>query len=149
MTLNTEPGSKGMTLEADGRLTVAGHAGRTVWRLEYLDPKAQVTVLVGSYQGKKLNSPNDDPPYGLPQSDSDPKKELQGNGIYRIPNARRQKPGAPPARDKLQLVIKDLERPNGIAFSPDEKFVYIAECHESVLRRAENSFCTNRPNAAA
>ena len=50
---------------------------------------------------------------------------------------RRQKPGAPPARDKLQLVIKDRERPNGIAFSPDEKFVYIAECHESVLRRAE------------
>src|SRR5216684_709884 len=73
-----EPGSNGMTLDADGRVSVAGHAGRTVWRMESVDPKAQITVLADSYQGKKLNSPNDlvytsdgslyftDPPYGLP-----------------------------------------------------------------------------------
>src|SRR4029077_974936 len=80
-----EPGSNGMTLDADGRVSVAGHAGRTVWRFESVDPHAQITILADSYQGKKLNSPNDlvyksdgslyftDPPYGLPtQSDTDP-----------------------------------------------------------------------------
>lgn len=135
-----EPGSNGMTLDADGRVTVAGHAGRTVWRMESVDPKAQITILADSYQGKKLNSPNDlvyksdgalyftDPPYGLQtQGDDDPQKELKVNGVYRLPGARQHKPGAPPERDKLQLVIKGLPRPNGIAFSPDEKFLYIAD----------------------
>src|SRR5215471_6820311 len=135
-----EPGSNGMTLDRDGRVSVAGHARRNVWRLEKLDPSATITVLADSYQGKKLNSPNDlvyrsdgslyftDPPYGLPtQGDNDPLKELKVNGVYRIPNARQQKPGAPPAREGLELVIKDLPRPNGIVFSPDEKFLYIAD----------------------
>jgi gluconolactonase len=136
----TESGSNGMTLDADGRVSVAGHAGRTVWRLESVDPKAQITVLADCYQGKKLNSPNDlvyksdgslyftDPPYGLPtQRDDDPQKELHVNGVYRIPQACQHKPGAPPQRDELQLLIKDLARPNGLAFSPDEKFLYVAE----------------------
>ena len=143
-----EPGSNGMTLDAKGRVTVAGHAGRTVWRLESVDPQAQVTVLADSYQGKKLNSPNDlvyksdgslyftDPPYGLAtQSDDDPAKELQVNGVYRIPGARQQKPGTPPERDKLQLVIKDLPRPNGLAFSPDEKFLYVADSGKKLWMR--------------
>ena len=133
-----EPGSNGMTLDTKGRLTVAGHAGRNVWRLETLDPKGQLTVLADSYQGKKLNSPNDlvyksdgslyftDPPYGLPtQGDGDPIKELAFSGVYRVPNALNQKAGSPPARDQLQLVAKDLPRPNGIAFSPDEKYLYV------------------------
>jgi gluconolactonase len=134
-----EPGSNGMTLDAKGRLTVAGHAHRDVWRLESLDPKAQVTVLADSFEGKKLNSPNDlvyrrsdgslyftDPPYGLPtQGDSDPIKELQVNGVYRLAKAFDQKPGAAPARDQLQLLIKDLPRPNGIVFSPDERYLYV------------------------
>lgn len=143
-----EPGSNGMTLDTKGRLTVAGHAGRTVWRLESLNPQAQITVLADSYKGKKLSSPNDlvyksdgslyftDPPYGLEtHDDTDPKKELQVNGVYRIPAARQQKPGAPPDRDKLQLIIGDLARPNGIAFSPDEKFLYIAESGKKVWLR--------------
>ncbi len=143
-----EPGSNGMTLDSTGRLTVAGHARRNVWRLESLDPHAQITVLADSYRGKKLNSPNDlvyksdgslyftDPPYGLEtQSDDDPKKELQVNGVYRIPQARQQKPGSEPDREKLRLVIKDLARPNGIAFSPDEKFLYIAESGRKVWMR--------------
>ncbi len=143
-----EPGSNGMTLDSTGRVTVAGHARRNVWRLESLDPHAQITVLADSYQGKKLNSPNDlvyksdgslyftDPPYGLEsQSDDDPKKELQVNGVYRIPGARQQRPGSTPAREKLQLVIKDLAKPNGIAFSPDEKVLYIAESGKKVWMR--------------
>ncbi len=135
-----EPGSNGMTLDSKGRVTVAGHGARSVYRLETLDSKGRITVLADSYQGKKLNSPNDlvyksdgslyftDPPYGLEmQNDTDPKKELPFNGVYRIPNARVQKAGSEPERDKLQLVIKDLTRPNGITFSPDEKSLYVVE----------------------
>jgi len=133
-----EPGSNGMTLDSHGRLTVAGHAQRDVWRLEKIDPKAQVTILADSYQGKSLNSPNDlvyksdgslyftDPPYGLrTQKDDDPAKQLQVSGVYLLPAATAQKPGAPPDRGQLQLLVKDLPRPNGIAFSPDEKYLYV------------------------
>jgi gluconolactonase len=143
-----ESGSNGMTLDADGRVAVAGHARRNVWRLESVDPQAQITVLADSYQGKKLNSPNDlvyksdgslyftDPPYGLPtQGDSDPLKEQTVNGVYRIPGARQHKAGAPPENDKLQLIIKDIKRPNGIAFSPDEKYLYIAESGDKLWLR--------------
>jgi len=133
-----EPGSNGMTLDVRGRLTVAGHAQRDVYRFESLDPKGPFTILADSYQGKKLNSPNDlvyksdgslyftDPPYGLrTQHDDDPEKQLKVNGVYRIPHALDQKPGSAPARGELQLLISDLTRPNGIAFSPDEKYLYV------------------------
>jgi gluconolactonase len=133
-----EPGSNGMTLDSKGRLTVAGHARRNVWRLETIDGHGQITVLADSYEGKKLNSPNDltyksdgslyftDPPYGLrTQNEHDPHKELAFSGVYRIPGATAQQPGAAPEHSRLQLLIKDLPRPNGIAFSPDEKFLYV------------------------
>jgi gluconolactonase len=133
-----ESGSNGMTVDARGRLTVAGHAQRDVYRLESLAPGAQQTILADSYQGKRLNSPNDvvyrsdgslyftDPPYGLrTQLDTDPDKQLDVNGVYRIPHALDQKPGSQPQRAKLQLLVKDLTRPNGIAFSPDEKYLYV------------------------
>jgi gluconolactonase len=110
----------------------------TVWRLESLDPTAQITILADTFEGKRLSSPNDlvyksdgslyftDPPYGLPtQGDGDPAKELTVNGVYRLDGARDQKPGAPPEHAKLRLLIKDLPRPNGIAFSPDEKILYV------------------------
>ena len=112
-----EPGSNGMTLDRRGRLTVAGHAQRDVWRLEQLNPKAQVTILADSYQGKRLNSPNDlayksdgslyftDPPYGLPKQDSDPTKQMQINGGLSHSGGNRSeagnsaRPGAPAAPD--------------------------------------------------
>ena len=133
-----EPGSNGMALDPTGRLTVAGHAQRDVWRLETMQGNAPHTLLADRYQGNRLNSPNDlvyrsdgslyftDPPYGLrTQQDSDPAKELKFNGVYRIPHASSQKPGAGPAREQLQLLIKDLAHPNGLAFSPDERFLYV------------------------
>jgi gluconolactonase len=137
-----EPGSNGITLDRTGRLTVAGHAARNIWRLESpgnsLDPHAVKTILADSYQGQPLNSPNDlvyrsdgsiyftDPPYGLrTQGDSDPEKRLSFNGVYRIPAAATRAPGSAPDRAALQLLIRDLTRPNGICFSPDERFLYV------------------------
>jgi gluconolactonase len=133
-----EPGSNGMTLDKEGRLTVAGHARRDVYRLESLEPGAKLTVLADRYHGKRLNSPNDlvyksdgslyftDPPYGLPtQGDKDKLKELSFNEVFRLAGATSIPAGARPANSKLQLVIKNISRPNGIAFSPDEKYLYI------------------------
>jgi gluconolactonase len=133
-----ESGSNGMTLDVRGRLTIAGHAQRDVYRLETLSRDGSITILADSYKGKKLNSPNDlvyrsdgslyftDPPYGLrTQKDDDPEKELKANGVYRIPRALEQKPGSQPTRSELQLLVSDLPRPNGITFSPDEKYLYV------------------------
>ena len=85
-----------------------------------------VSTVVDRFEGKRLNSPNDlvfhangslyftDPPYGLPRQDEDPTKELAFNGVYRL------------AEGRLQLIIDDLLRPNGLAFSPDYKVLYVA-----------------------
>jgi gluconolactonase len=124
-----ESGTNGMTLDAQGRLTVAGHAQRDVLRFESFDPTQAPTVLVDSYQGKRLNSPNDlvfakngdmyftDPPYGLPGNVLDPKnphKELDFQGVYRLT-----------PKGELTLLTKEMTKPNGIALSPDEKTLYV------------------------
>lgn len=118
-----EPGSNGLTLDRQKRLIICEHGNRRVTRLT---PDGTVAVLADRYEGKRLNSPNDavcrsdgalyftDPPYGLAKQDADPAKELAFNGVYRL------------AGGKLQLVYKDLTRPNGLAFSPDEKHLYVA-----------------------
>jgi gluconolactonase len=95
-----------MTLDARGRLTVAGHAQRDVYRFESLDPKGTITILADTYQGKQLNSPNDlvyksdgslyftDPPYGLrTQGTATLKSSSDVNGVYRIPHALDAKAG--------------------------------------------------------
>lgn len=133
-----EPGTNGMTLDAQGRLTVAGHAQRDVLRFESLDPTHGPTMLAYVYQGKRFNSPNDlvyssdgslyftDPPYGLPtQHDDDPQKQLKANGVYRLPHALDQKAGSMPDKGAVQQLVTDLTRPNGIAFSPGEKYLYV------------------------
>jgi len=116
-------GSNGLTIDKQGRLIICEHGNRRVTRLE---PDGSLTVLADHYQGKRLNSPNDvivksdgtiyfsDPPYGLLKQDDDPAKELKINGLYRISGS------------KLELVVSDLSRPNGLAFSPDEKILYVA-----------------------
>jgi gluconolactonase len=133
-----EPGSNGMTLDQRGRLTVAGHAQRDVWRMETMNPHGTITILADHFQGKRLNSPNDvvyksdgalyftDPPYGFrTQSDSDKDKELAFNGVYRLPGAASAAPGSAPQNAKLIRLAVDLPRPNGIAFSPDEHVLYV------------------------
>jgi gluconolactonase len=126
-----EPGTNGLTVDADGRLVMCQHGERRVARLEK-DGKT-VKVLVEKYEGKRFNSPNDlcyhsngdlyftDPPYGLMKKDTKPGgeefpgRELDFCGVYRL-----GKDG------KLTLLTKELTKPNGIAFSPDEKTLYIA-----------------------
>lgn len=119
-----EPGSNGLILDAQGRLISMEHGDRRVSRM---DPDGGKRTLVDNYLGKRLNSPNDgvmhssgalyftDPPYGLPKQADDPRRELDFCGVYRL------------ALDgRLTLLTKEMTRPNGIAFSPDEKTLYVA-----------------------
>src|SRR5437667_7988481 len=118
----SQPGSNGLTLDSQGRLTINEHGNRRVTRLE---KNGQLTVLADHFQGKRLNSPNDlvyrsdgalyftDPPFGLPRFFEDPRKELPYSGVFWLING------------ELKLVSKDLTGPNGLAFSPDEKYLYV------------------------
>jgi gluconolactonase len=122
-----QPGSNGLTLDPEGRLTICQHGNRRVVRIE---ADGKETVLADRYQGKRLNSPNDlvyrsdgtlyftDPPFGLPRVYDDPGKELPYSGVFCL------------ARGALRLVSADLEGPNGLAFSPDEKHLYVANWDE-------------------
>jgi gluconolactonase len=123
-----QPGSNGLTLDRQGRLTIDQHGNRRVIRLE---KDGRETVLIDRYRGKRLNSPNDlvyrsdgtlyitDPPFGLPKFFDDPRKELAFSGVYAIT-----------PKGKVFLATKELTGPNGIAFSRDEKFLYVGDWDE-------------------
>ncbi len=117
-----QPGSNGLTIDRDGNLAIDQHGNRRIIRVE---KNGSMSVIADRYQGKRLNSPNDlvyksdgslyftDPPFGLPKFYEDPRKELDFSGVFRV-------------KDKnLQLLSKELLGPNGIAFSPDEKVLYV------------------------
>ena len=122
-----QPGSNGLTLDPQGRLTINQHGLRRVIRVEQ---DGSETVLADRYEGKRLNSPNDlvyrsdgtlyftDPPFGLPKFFDDPRKELPFSGVYSI------------YKGKLQLISRDFTGPNGIALSPDEKYLYVGDWDE-------------------
>lgn len=122
-----QPGSNGLTLDAEGRLTLCQHGNRRVLRIE---KNGLTTPLADRHEGKRLNSPNDlvyrsdgslfftDPPFGLPQLGQDPRRELSYAGVYSIRNG------------KLQLLTTEFNGPNGLAFAPDEKFLYIGNWDE-------------------
>jgi gluconolactonase len=113
--------SNGLTLDRQGRLIACEHGNRRVSRMT---ADGTVDALVDRYQGNRLNSPNDvvvksdgtvyftDPPYGIEPEE----REQPCNGVYRILNG-----GA------LELMVDDFDRPNGLAFSPDESILYIAD----------------------
>ena len=119
-----EPGSNGLALDAHGQLVLCEHGDR---RVSVLTKGGGKRTLADRWNGKRLNSPNDlairsngdifftDPIYGLPQRESDPLREIDFCGVYRL-----QKDGT------VTLQSQELSRPNGIAFSPDEKTLYVA-----------------------
>ncbi len=122
-----EPGCNGLTLDAEGRLISCEHGDRRISRLEREGGKK---TLVDNYLGKRLNSPNDlvyksngdlyftDPPYGLPKNWDDPGRELDFCGVYRLS-----------VDGKLTLLTREMTRPNGLAFSPDEETLYVAQSY--------------------
>ena len=126
-----QPGSNGLAFSPDGRLTICQHGNRRVIRV---NPHGDTTVLAQRYQGRRLNSPNDlvyasdgtlyftDPPFGLPDESE---RELPFSGVYRV-------------RDGEPALISDaLQGPNGIALSPDERWLYVGDWdpeHKAVMR---------------
>jgi gluconolactonase len=120
-------GPNGMTADQDGAVLLCQHGYRRIVRI---GKDMQIATVVEKFEGKRLNSPNDvvfrsdgafyftDPPYGLPKGDADPAKELKFNGVFRYKDG------------KLKAVVTDLTSPNGIAFSPDQNILYIANSDE-------------------
>ena len=119
-----EPGSNGLMTDAQGRLVVCDHGNRRIYRVEKDGSKL---TLADRFAGKRFNSPNDlvinrdgdiyftDPPYGLRDKS---KRELDFCGVYRLSS-----------EGEITLLTKELERPNGIALSPDGKTLYVAQSH--------------------
>jgi len=128
-----EPGSNGLALDLDGKLLLCQHGLRQVGKLKssLQNPKPEYETLAFEWEGKKMNSPNDlavhsdgsifftDPPYGLDEWDE---KGLDFQGVYRLKNG------------EMTLQIDSLSRPNGIALSPDEKTLYIAQSDPAKAR---------------
>ncbi|MCG8306566.1 MAG: SMP-30/gluconolactonase/LRE family protein [Cytophagales bacterium] len=124
-----EMGSNGLLLDPEGDLILCQHGDRRIAKMNasLSDPKADYRTIIDRYDEKKLNSPNDgtfnrtgdlyftDPPYGLEENMSDPLKELPFQGVYKYA-----------ADGEITLLTDEMSRPNGIAFSPDEKTLYVA-----------------------
>ena len=127
---NREPGSNGLTLDAQGRLLLCQHGDHRVAMMDAptSTPEAKFITIAGVIDGQEFNSPNDltvhssgaiyftDPPYGRPGGFNDKDRPLDYQGVYRVV------PGEP-----AKLMTKELRAPNGIALSPDEKTLYVAQ----------------------
>ena len=130
-----QPGSNGLTLSPDGKLVLMQHGSRSVAIMDapLNNPKPNyITLTKRNHEGKRYNSPNDgcfdrqgnlyftDPPYGLPLWHLDPTRETDYSGVYRVAN-----------NGNVTLIDDSLERPNGIALSPDQKTLYVANSHDT------------------
>lgn len=137
-TLFRDPSGKsnGLTWDLQGRLTACEHLNR---RITATEADGRITVLTDSYEGRRLNSPNDlvfhstgrlyftDPPYGIQSADFGAlaEQEQPVNGLYLL---------APGAKEPV-LLCDDFDRPNGLAFSPDEQTLYVADTPRYHVRR--------------
>lgn len=124
-----EPGSNALILDSQKKLVLCQHGDRRMaGMLAPLDkPSATFESIAGHYKGRKLNSPNDavfdskgnlyftDPPYGLVKNVDDPSRELTFQGVFKCN-----------PKGEITLITDKLARPNGIAFSPDEKILYVS-----------------------
>lgn len=123
-----EPGSNGLAMDGNGRLYFCEHGDR---RVSYLTADGGKRTLADNFEGKRFNSPNDlaiaangdvyftDPPYGLPDREKDTRfRELPFFGVYRVT-----------PQGMVSLIVRDLDRPNGVALSPDGKILYVAQSH--------------------
>ncbi len=141
--------ANGNALDPQGRLVTCEHENRRTSRTE---PDGTVVPLATHYEGKRLNSPNDivcksdggvyfsDPPYGVKAE----LRELDFQGVFRVSPVGRGGPTAPsseqsgglsqPALPQIQLLVRDFIKPNGLAFSPDEKLLYIADTELGHIR---------------
>ena len=127
-TYSRESGSNGLVLDGQGRLISCEHGDRRLSVLNLAGGGGKRT-LTDNFEGKRYNSPNDacvdkagnvyftDPPYGLPKGPGDTQtREIPWNGVYRVGTD-----------GKVTLLTKDMTFPNGIALSPDEKTLYVAQ----------------------
>ncbi len=128
-----ETGSNGLIIDREGRLTLAQHGDRRIARMDasLSSPRPSFTTLADRFDGKRFNSPNDlvqrsngdiyftDPAYGMEKQWEDPKREMDYAGVF-----LRTRDG------KVTLLTRDMTRPNGLAFSPDERRLYIAQSDE-------------------
>jgi len=131
---NPRFGANGITVDPQGRIVYAAEADRAIVRVEKDGTR---TVLAERYEGQRLNSPNDlvfrsdgalyftDPSGGNRFADWDLKKELPYQGVFLLKDG------------KLQLLVKDLDRPNGIALSPDAKSLYVNDSAKRIIMRYE------------
>jgi len=125
----SEPGSNGLTLNNRGELVLCQHGNRavSVMKADLSEPMPDYEYLAETFEGKRFNSPNDlifdragnlyftDPPYGLPGGMEDSDKEIDFQGVYRVT-----------PEGEVTLLTGELTRPNGLALSPDEKTLYVA-----------------------
>tara|TARA_B110000003_G_scaffold124973_1_gene127206 strand:+ start:957 stop:1928 length:972 start_codon:yes stop_codon:yes gene_type:complete len=119
-------GTNGLTIDSEGNLIICMHGDRMIAKMENLNTE-KLSSIIRSYNNKLLNSPNDlvydsygnlfftDPPYGLLEGDNDKLKEIPYNGVYKLST-----------NGDIELLIKNLTRPNGISISNDEKILYVA-----------------------
>ncbi len=127
-----EQGSNGLAVDAKGNLILCQHGDRRIARMI---GENKFETIAGEYEGKRFNSPNDlairsngdiyftDPPYGLEGLNNSPLKEIPFNGVYRVT-----------PEGKVTLLTKEISFPNGIAFSPDEKVLYVANSKDLHIR---------------
>ena len=126
---SSEPGSNGLVLDREGKLVLCQHGDRRIARMDapFNEPSPTFVTIADGYNGKKFNSPNDavyrsdgalfftDPPYGLPERENDPSRELPWHGVYKVS-----------LDGKVSLLVDSITRPNGIGLTPDERTLIVA-----------------------